>query len=66
MLFELEAWLIEHEYNSVEEMQGSLSQLSCAEPAAYERANYLRVLSSYAPDYMWRTGSVGVVPDTRT
>lgn len=66
LLFELEAWLVDHEYGSVEQMQGSLSQINCAEPAAYERANYLRVLSSYAPDYMWRSGSMGIVPDTRS
>jgi dihydroorotate dehydrogenase (fumarate) len=47
----LEAWLTEREYESVAELQGSLSQINCAEPAAFERANYMRVLSSYAPDY---------------
>jgi dihydroorotate dehydrogenase (fumarate) len=65
ILFDLEAWLIQHEYNAVSELQGSLSQVNCAEPAAFERANYMRVLSSYAPDYMWRMGALGVVPDDR-
>jgi dihydroorotate dehydrogenase (fumarate) len=50
----LEAWLTEHEYESVTELQGSLSQINCAEPAAFERGNYMRVLSSYAPDYSLR------------
>jgi dihydroorotate dehydrogenase (fumarate) len=50
----LEAWLTEREYESVAELQGSLSQINCAEPAAFERANYMRVLSSYAPDYPLR------------
>ncbi|MFQ5398363.1 MAG: dihydroorotate dehydrogenase-like protein [Anaerolineae bacterium] len=45
----LEAWLVEHEYDSVAQMQGSLSQINCAEPAAFERANYMRVLGSYTP-----------------
>lgn len=55
----LEAWLMEREYESVAELRGSLSQLHCAEPAAFERANYMRVLSSYAPDYTWRFGTLG-------
>ena len=50
----LDAWLTEREYESVAELQGSLSQINCAEPAAFERANYMRVLSSYAPDYPLR------------
>jgi dihydroorotate dehydrogenase (fumarate) len=40
-------WMEEHEYKSVREMQGSMNHASVAEPAAFERANYLRVLSSY-------------------
>jgi dihydroorotate dehydrogenase (fumarate) len=62
ILFDLEAWLIEYEYDSISQMRGSLSQIKCAEPAAFERANYMRVLSSYAPDYLWRTGALGIVP----
>jgi dihydroorotate dehydrogenase (fumarate) len=41
-------WMEEHEYASVELMQGSMSQDSVADPTAFERANYLRVLRSYA------------------
>lgn len=44
-------WLEENEYESLEQLRGSLSQENCAEPAAFERANYMRVLSSYANDY---------------
>jgi dihydroorotate dehydrogenase (fumarate) len=40
-------WMEDHEYESIEMMQGSMSQQSVAEPAAFERANYMRVLSSY-------------------
>ena len=47
----VEEWLIENEYESLAQLQGSLSQINCAEPAAFERANYMRVLSSYSPDY---------------
>ena len=45
---ELEAWMEEHEYESIQQMRGSLSQRSAANPEAYERANYVKVLSSYA------------------
>ncbi|MCI0394409.1 MAG: dihydroorotate dehydrogenase-like protein [Chloroflexi bacterium] len=62
LLFDLEAWLIEHEYGSLAQLWGSLSQINCAEPAAFERANYMRVLSSFAPDYLWRSGALGVIP----
>jgi len=48
LLIGLEQWLIEHEYESLQQMKGSLSQINCAEPAAFERANYMRVLSSYS------------------
>ncbi len=41
-------WMEEHEYTSIRQMQGSMSQRAVAEPAAFERANYLRVLRSYA------------------
>jgi dihydroorotate dehydrogenase (fumarate) len=44
ILADFEAWMKEHDYNSVEEMRGSASYQSISEPAAYERANYLKVL----------------------
>ncbi|RMG97692.1 MAG: dihydroorotate dehydrogenase-like protein [Chloroflexi bacterium] len=62
LLLGLEAWLVEHEYASLEELKGSLSQANCPEPAAFERANYMRVLSSYAPDYPWRMDALGTAP----
>jgi dihydroorotate dehydrogenase (fumarate) len=45
---DLVSWMEEHEYTSITEMQGSMSYRSVAEPAAFERANYMKVLSSYA------------------
>jgi dihydroorotate dehydrogenase (fumarate) len=45
---ELLVWLGEHEYDSIRQMQGSMSRNAVPQPAAFERANYLRVLSSYA------------------
>jgi dihydroorotate dehydrogenase (fumarate) len=44
---ELLQWMEEHEYESIRQMQGSMSQRAVAEPAAFERANYMKVLSSY-------------------
>jgi len=43
----LVAWMEEHEYSSIRQMQGSMSYRSIANPAAIERANYMKVLSSY-------------------
>ena len=47
MLEELQAWMKEREYVSIEQMQGSMSQKSVKEPAAFERANYMKVLNSF-------------------
>lgn len=41
---ELREWMEEHEYESVAQMQGSMSQLRCADPAAFERAQYMRAV----------------------
>jgi len=49
VLEELVAWLTEHEYESVIQMIGAMSQKHCAEPAAFERANYMKMLQSYRP-----------------
>ncbi len=47
----LQAWLTEREYSSVEQMKGSLSQQSCPDPDAFERANYMKTLKSYVSYY---------------
>jgi dihydroorotate dehydrogenase (fumarate) len=44
---ELLEWMEAHEYESIAQMQGSMSYRSVREPAAFERANYMKVLSSY-------------------
>jgi len=46
----LEMWMEEHEYESIAQMQGSMSQQHVAEPAAFERANYMKVLQSWQAD----------------
>jgi dihydroorotate dehydrogenase (fumarate) len=45
---ELLVWMGEHEYDSIKQMQGSMSRNAVPQPQAFERANYLKVLSSYA------------------
>lgn len=47
ILQEIQAWMEENEYSSVQQMIGSVSQKKVAEPAAFERANYVKVLGSY-------------------
>lgn len=47
MLNDLESWMKEREYTSIRQMQGSMSQMSVKEPAAFERANYMKVLGSW-------------------
>lgn len=43
-------WMEERGYASVAQMQGSMSQRNVSSPAAFERANYMRVLQSWRPD----------------
>jgi len=47
VLEEMTSWMEEKEYESISQMKGSLSQKSCPNPAAFERANYMKVLQSY-------------------
>lgn len=47
---DLRNWMEEHEYLSVAQMQGSMSQKNVAEPTAFERANYMKVLQSWRAD----------------
>lgn len=44
-------WMIERDYKSVSQMKGSLSQQACPDPAAFERANYMKTLKSYASEF---------------
>jgi len=47
ILVDLQRWLESHEYESIKQMQGSMSQRNVANPAAFERANYMKVLQSF-------------------
>ncbi len=43
---EMRQWMEEHEYESVKQMQGSMSQIKCDSPSAFERAHYIQSISS--------------------
>ncbi len=49
VLLDLNRWMEIHEYESIAQMRGSMSQRAVALPAAFERANYMKVLQSYEP-----------------
>jgi dihydroorotate dehydrogenase (fumarate) len=47
VLTDMEQWMAQHEYESVRQMKGSMSQKSVADPSAFERANYMKALTQY-------------------
>jgi dihydroorotate dehydrogenase (fumarate) len=47
VLAEMKSWLEEHGYESIQQMQGSMSLVKSGDPSALERANYMRVLQSW-------------------
>ncbi|HAL57471.1 MAG TPA: dihydroorotate dehydrogenase-like protein [Bacteroidetes bacterium] len=47
VLTDVERWMVEREYVSIEQMKGSMSQKSVADPSAFERANYMKALNRY-------------------
>jgi dihydroorotate dehydrogenase (fumarate) len=53
VLRDLRAWMEEHEYQSIRQMCGSMSQRNVPNPDAFQRANYVRVLSSYSLRGAW-------------
>jgi dihydroorotate dehydrogenase (fumarate) len=54
VLREVVAWLEEHEYESIEQMKGSMSQANIPNPVAYARANYAQLVTSFVSPYDWR------------
>jgi len=46
---EMILWMKEHEYESVRQLKGSMSQKNCAAPSEFERAQYMRAISNYTP-----------------
>jgi len=49
ILKDMETWMEDHEYESLRQMRGSMSHKSVDNPAAFERANYMKALQSYKP-----------------
>jgi dihydroorotate dehydrogenase (fumarate) len=47
ILTEMTQWMEDHEYESIYQMVGSMSLLHCPDPAAFERANYTRILQTW-------------------
>jgi dihydroorotate dehydrogenase (fumarate) len=47
ILDKLGQWMQDQEYDSVEQLKGSMSQANCPEPAAFERGNYMKALTSF-------------------
>ncbi len=52
---ELAQWLEENEYESIEQLRGSMSQRYCPNPSEFERAQYMEAIQSYQPD--WALGT---------
>ena len=43
--------MAEKEYDSVEQLKGSMSHANCPDPRALERAHYMKALTTYTPEY---------------
>jgi dihydroorotate dehydrogenase (fumarate) len=54
VLRELETWMDEREYVSVEQLRGSMSQANIDNPVAFARANYAQLVTSFVSPYDWR------------
>ncbi|MDG3006457.1 dihydroorotate dehydrogenase-like protein [Paludisphaera mucosa] len=50
ILLGLRSWLDENEYESIEQMKGSMSQRNIPDPEAFERANYVKTIVSYSTE----------------
>lgn len=44
-------WMQEHEYESVKQLQGSMSQMNCPDESAFERAQYMKAIQTYKPEW---------------
>ena len=49
VLEQMSLWMMDKEYESVNQLKGSLSYINAVNPAAFERANYVEILNSYSP-----------------
>ena len=53
ILVEMQTWMEKHEYESIHQLQGSLSQQKVEDPAAFERANYMKSLTKFDNQLRW-------------
>ncbi len=51
LLENLDNWMEEKEYESVKQMKGAMSMKSVADPTAFERANYIKIIEKYKGEY---------------
>lgn len=51
---EIAEWLEQHHYESLSQVKGAMSQKNCPDPSAFERAQYVRALSTYEPLFLMR------------
>ncbi|PSB02739.1 dihydroorotate dehydrogenase-like protein [Merismopedia glauca] len=49
---DLENWLTQHDYESVSQIQGIMSQQHCPNPSEFERVQYMKTLQTYHPDWL--------------
>ena len=54
VLREIETWMEERDYESVEQLRGSMSQANIPNPVAFARANYAQLVTSFVSPYDWR------------
>ncbi len=57
LLCDVQTWLEENEYESVEQLKGSMSRGNAPDPGALERANYMKALTYYSSDHPAPYGS---------
>ena len=55
LLTDLVGWMDEHEYESIEQMKGAMSQKSVSDPAAFERANYIKTIEHFKRHHAAKT-----------
>lgn len=63
LLEEVRLWLEENEYDSVEQLKGSMSRGNAPDPGALERANYMKALVSYSSEHPAPLGLASTRPE---
>jgi dihydroorotate dehydrogenase (fumarate) len=48
---EMVNWMEEHEYESIKQMQGSMSQINCPNQSEFERVQYMKALQTFHPEH---------------